>query len=240
MGGLGGQNPFPFQLGGGTSDSEQVWAALRSAVGRRAGDAPIEPEGGIADAWRWAKAKAIAAALSSSERAALQIFPAIAEDRLDMYEAILLLPGADTLAERQEAAANAWTSTFELDIPHVTAALQRIDPALSIDVVDPVRSVTTNFGQVFESHNGATFGTGVAAGVKSAKLPNYATDFILLVRYTLAAGQPRIPTETRAAVAKYLNAALPSWVDWTLYTATGFLLDGGPDGTSLLDETAFG
>ena len=243
MGGLGGQNPLPFQLGGGASLSERIYTVLRRAAGERAGGSPIEPQGGIADAWRWAKAKAIAAVLSGDERAFSQAFPGLATDRLELFEAILGLAQAPTDAERAAACLAAWTASIAADIPSLTADLQKIDPHVTVDPVDYAQGTTTNLGKMFGGLPGAGqpyFGSPTVSHGPSSAAPNYSSDFVCHVRYTMPAGMLTPPVDKLAALKDRLQTVLPSWCGFVIYTSTGFYLDGGADGTSLLDITAFG
>lgn len=239
---IGGQNPLPFQLGGGASLSERIYTVLRRAAGERAGGSPIEPQGGIADAWRWAKAKAIAAVLSGDERAFSQAFPGLATDRLELFEAILGLAQAPTDAERAAACLAAWTASIAVDIPSLTADLQKIDPHVTVDSVDYTQGTTTLLGKMFAGLPGAgqpSFGIGTPS-VLSSRAPNYSSDFVCHVRYTMPAGMLTPPVDKLAALKDRLCTVLPSWAGYVIYISTHFYCDGGADGTSLLDSTAMG
>lgn len=235
--GLGWQNPLPAQIGGGPTDGELIHEGLRKSVDPDA----VGPYGGIEDLWRQCKATAIAAAHGVFERAALQAVPGLATDKLATYERVLYLPGADTDAERREEVAAAWSRVPAADIPSIRLELARISPQLDVVLLDPSLYVVVQFGkQLAPRVGGPPFGSGAMAGKRSALFPNYSTAFVVFVRYTLAAGETMIPLLVRDNVRRYLNETLSAWDSWELSANAPFYLDGGPDGTSLLDQTAFG
>lgn len=237
MGGIGWHNPLPMDVGGGETDTERVWTALRDAVGE-GGAGPVD---GLEDAWRQIKAQAIAADFAAVERAALQGVPGYQTDHLEVYEQLLSIPRADTTAERQAAVAAALVSQLAADVPSILQALKQIDPAFEVDAVQWAQATVVYFGKAFGPLDGAPpYGTGQASGMSASGWPNYASDFVLHVRYQLAPGQTKPPAESTAAARRMLGEVLPAWVDFTIYTGVGFLLDGGPNGDSLLDLTAFG
>jgi hypothetical protein len=225
-------NPLPADIGGGPTDTETMYLELRKAVGE---NAPGPPDG-LEDLWRQCKASALAASGVSVERAILQRNPGLATDLLPAYERQLGLAPAATDVERRAAALEAWTLALSAEVPSLQAELTRIDPALAVQVVDYDQATVVQFGKQF----GPRIGGPAYGNVSSSPFPNYSTDFVLLVLYTLAPTQTTIPGPVRAAVARFLNTALSSWVDWAITTGTPFYLDGGVDGTSLLDQTGFG
>lgn len=238
MGGIGWHNPLPFEIGGGETDAELLWMAMRSAVG----EGGPGPEDGLEDRWRQIKAVALAASEASMERAFLQHVPGFQTDSLEAEEERLGIEPASTITERQDAVREALTAALRVDIPSLRADLQRIDPAFDVEPVAYAQATVSLFGKAFGPRvGGAPYGTGVKSGVNATGWPNYATDFVVHVRYTIPGGGPAVPPEeTLARVRRHLCAALPAHVDFVIYNATGFYLDGGADGTSLLDITAFG
>lgn len=247
MGGIGALNPLPFQIGGGQSETETIYRELRKAVGEGgagpARDANPTHHDSIEDLWRLCKSQVVAAAVRTLERGTIQAFPFVAEDFLDEYEEALGLGGGGTLVERQREVAAAWVLQLSAIVPDMRTELQRIDPQADIDQLVYEQVTYTQLGKMFGPMPGASappYGSGVSASVDAALFPNYSSDFILFVRYSLLTGQTQVPAVSRALIARYLNEVLPSWVDWVIFTGTPFLLDGGPAGDSLLDQTAFG
>jgi hypothetical protein len=240
VGGIGWQNGLPFQIGGGESDTETVYRALRQSVGGREGGG-AGPEGGIEDAWRMAKAEAIAAAGAVEERAALQAFPQHATDFLDVWESTLGVPPAGSTADRQAACAAALTAQVSAIVPHLRTEIQRVAPNADVDALPDADAVASWFGKVLGARTGAPpVGYGQTAGVTAATWANFSDHFVLRVRFVLPAGVVAPPTEELAQLAALLNATLPAWVDWSVYTSVGFFFDGGEDGSSLFDVTTFG
>lgn len=235
MGGFGWDNPFPFELGGGPTDTETLYLELRKAVGGAAG-----PPDSAEDVWRQCKAATIAAALAAIERAALQALPLWATDHLEVYETLLRIPRAATERERQIACATALVQQLGADIPSIRTDLKKMSPKLDVDSVAYAQAVIGVFGKMFAPRDASVpYGSGLNAGFAATSWPNFSTDFVLHVRYSLAAGETIPGAELLAQVKRYLCNVLPSWVDFVIYTGTGFYLDGGVDGTSLLDLTAF-
>jgi hypothetical protein len=236
VGGFGWDNPFPFELGGGPTDTEAIYLEMRKAIGEGAAG----PADSAEDVWRQCKAATIAAAMAAIERAALQALPLWATDHLEVYETLLRIPRAATTFERQVACAVALTEQLGADIPSVRVDLKKISAKLDVDLVAYAQALTTVFGKMFAPRDGSIpYGSGVTAGLLATGYPNCSTDFVLHVRYTLDVGETIPPADLLARARRYLCNVLPAWVDFAIYTGTGFYLDGGPDGTSLLDLTAF-
>lgn len=235
MGGFGWHNPFPFELGGGETDAELAWRALRSAVG---GGGPVD---GLEDVWRQIKAVAIAASGASVERAFLQFVPGRQTDALEAWENVLGLARAATLVERQAAVASAITLGMAADHATIDRDLKRIDGAFALDVTQWAQAITTIPGKLLAPRVGTPpYGSGASALRRGALLPNYATSFVLHVEYALPFGSITPPAQILEDATRYLNSVLPAWEDYEIHTGVGFYLDGGVDGTSLLDLTAFG
>ncbi len=234
----GVMNPYPFQYGDGPTPVEKNYRALRSAVGV-GGAGPV---GGLEDAWRICKARAITAAMQPVEAAVMQAFPYKMTDHLSLWEGHLGIAQADTEEERRAAVAAAILAKVSADIPTIRAELQSIDPNADVESVAYANCTIVQFGKAFGPRPGASgpaYGSGISSGISFNGWPNFSTDFILHVRYTLTGSQTQIPAASRFALSRYLNDVLPSWVDYVIYVGTGFYLDGGPDGTSRLDQTAF-
>ena len=92
---LGWSNALPLELGGGPTDAERIYTALRRAMGQGGAG----PEGGIEDLWRQCKARAIADAGLGLEAAVLQAFPGEATELLETWEELLGVQPAATVAD---------------------------------------------------------------------------------------------------------------------------------------------
>jgi len=139
--------------------------------------------------------------------------------------------------ERRAAVASAYTAKLEAVVPQIRARLQALDPG--IDVRTPSNDTTTH------SHCGRYLASRTTpsdyGGRLAAMMPNHASNFVLLVQWDgCVDGIP--PPGTRLIVERYLNSALPAWVDYIIYTNTRFHLDGvGLDGShSHLDLSCVG
>lgn len=234
-GGLGWQNGLPLELGGGTSRTEDIYNALRGALGSAPG-----PKDGIEDLWRQAKAASIGGVVIATERAALQAFPHVATDALPRYESILGLVATGTETERRAAAAAAWVVDQLADQPSVTASLDVIDAAFYLGNTPDGQTTSVQVGRQFGDRPNLGGWAQLASGRQSSAWGNFSDDFVLRAYYALSGGLLSIPSAKQSAAERYLNTVLPAWVDYTIATADGFYLDGGADGTSLLDQTAFG
>lgn len=243
MGAIGGLTPLAFELGGDDSDMEIVYRTLRLAVG---GDSGAGPEGGIEDFWRICKAEAIWAGMESMERAAMQALPQFATDHLEVYEDLLHVPRESTDAERAVAVTLAFCLQLAADIPSLTQDLKAIDSRFAIQSIDYDKATLVHFGKAFGPRDGSVpYGSGVSSGVTASSWPNFAHEVVLHVVWEASASAPTPTGEVLAQAKRLLNSALPSHVDFSITTysaadGAGFFLDGGTDGTSLLDYTAFG
>lgn len=230
MGGCGWSNPAPFEMGGGATNVERIYRALRSAVG--IGGSAEDDDGSIDGVWRQARASGLAAAGTTGERALMGAFPGKATDLLGYYEELLLitpenesdLPGRRALAEQR------FTSQVDVSVPQVADDLARIDERFSVLETPRAEAIETLFGRAFEDYAGAEpFG----GGRKSTLFPNYSTDFVLWVLFDLGSGVlPGVPESASLAAAAELLGGLPTWVDFQTATADGFIID-----ESLLDST---
>jgi hypothetical protein len=241
----GWMSPLPIRLGGGATRIERYYRGLRSAIG----DGGAGPPGGLEDVWRMIEARAIGASYDACARAAHQMWPQTMTDLLDGWEAKLGLPRAPTLVERQAVVRLALIRELDASLPAMRIELQDIDPNLDIENVDWTEEPMTQFGRAFGPLPGVSdlaYGTGRNAGRVASAWPNWSFGFLVRVRYQLPAGETLIPVASRARAEDYLNEVLPAWVDFELYNLAdgsdglGFYLEGGPNGDSLLDQTAFG
>lgn len=230
MGGCGWSNPFPLELGGGATNVERIYRALRSAVG--IGGSAEDDDGSIDGLWRQARASGLAAAATTGERALLNAFPSKATDLLEYYEALLgILPvREDDLPGRRALAAQRFTRQVDVAVPQLLADLQRIDPRFSILETPRAQAIETLFGRAFEDYAAAEpFG----GGRKSTLFANYSTDFVVWVLFDIGSGVLPGPAEDAALeAAAGLLGGLPTWVNFQTATADGFILD-----ESLLDLT---
>ena len=235
-------NPLPFSLGGGPTDIESTWRALRGMVGGEHGPGPEE---GIEDLARQQEALAIVAADRAIERAFLQAFPPLSSDALPIWEALYQVAGASNDTELRALLAVAWLSAKGATTPSLTADLTAISAQLSIEIEDEDEAIVTVPGKYLAPLDDVPpYGLASPVGLVSALRPNYATQDVLRVVYTLTADEIEIPDDVTRAVVKLLHRRLPSWQTWTLTTTwaegNGFLLDGGDHGESVFDLTPFG
>lgn len=230
MSGLGWSNPLPLSIGGGTSKTEDVYSALRSAIGV-GGAGPVDS---LEDLWRQCKAQTIASVVVDSERAVLQAFPHVATDAIPSYERILGLDSADEDSDevRRRAIVAAWTLELMVIASGIQDSLQAIDPRFSVTEVPYAATLVTHLGRMFFSADEP----GNAIGY-----PNYSDDFVLHVVWDPSVdAAPSV--DVMDAAEHLLNTVLPAWVDFSIVSESsgGFCCDGGPDGTSLLDLKALG
>ena len=231
MGGLGWMNGGPLELGGETTKTEDVYTALRAAVGI-GGPGPRD---GLEDLWRQCKAQTIASTVIASERAILQALPDHATDHIPVYERILAIvpPGGATEQDRRLAIVEAWTLRLLANMPELKRSLQIVDPAFDLEELEHEKVTHVLLGRMFPPRGAEQF-YGVTA------FPNFSDEFIVRVTYTLVPGQTEPPTSVLAKARRLLNTVLPAWVDWLITTGDGFFTDGGPDGSSLLDLKTLG
>lgn len=230
MGTIGRLNPLPYHIGGNPSPTAKVWRALRRALGRTSGDREAAgPVGGIEDSWRLSKARVIARTLQLDELAALQAIPSKASVHLPVYEALLLVPQAETEVERQAAVAAVYAAQLSAIIPEVRKRLKAIES--SLDVVTQAHSpaIHTQFGRMLRDRVGGDF----LPTREHALFPNFSQHFVLVVQWPGAAWD----AAKRLQVERFLNDVLPSWVDYTIQNAAGFYFDGFND--SVFDMTGF-
>ena len=227
MGSYGWHNPWPFEWGGGPTQVERVYTAMRGAVGR-GGSAPND-DGTLEGLWRQMRARAIASVGTFGERAAMQNFPSKATDALPYYEQLLLLtPGPDdTIEDRNVEASDGYTRQIRSATPDVETLLEGIDSRFSI--LEPTVTGVTQRGRSFEDL-AATEPFG--GGRKSTDFPNYSDDFVLFVFFDIGSGVLPSPAEQRiiGRAETQLREVLPAWVVHQVTTDDEFILD-----RSLLD-----
>ena len=225
MGGWGRQNPWPLQWGGGESAFERLWMGLRAMLGPK-GPGPI---GGLEDAWRESEVAGIVGVSTMAERAELQGLPSKATDHLPVYERLLGLYEESSDEARRLAAATAWTTVLSCINPELAAKLVEIDAGISIVLLDPNKTATSQFGKAY---------SWVTGNIVGSQYPNYSNDHILYIMWSgCPLGVP--PQNKLAQVERLLNQVLPSWIDYCITNDTPlFYLDGFMD--SRLDLTPFG
>ncbi len=220
MPGFGWHNPMPMTFGGGATDTERTYAALRSSAGRGGSAAD---DSGIEGLRRKVIARAIAGVTSSSERAALQAFPHLATDLLPYYERIYGLADDPDLseAERREAAAQLYTLQLAASLPEIATSLQAIDSRFSIVSIEDSLSIITVEGRAFEDYE-ATEPFG--GGRQSTTLPNYSTRVDVIVLLELGDGVMPGIAELRVMqrAARLLHDVLPTNANYHIITHLGF------------------
>lgn len=215
-GGYGWHNPWPFEWGGGETEDETIYEAMRSAVGTLA----ARDDSGIDGLWRQCRAGIYASAGTFVERAVMQVWPQTATDHIPLWEAFLrITPTAGASdEERREQIASVYTSQSLADGPHLQARLKAID---------------SRFAVVDQSHDAGT--VTVLGNPYEADVPNYSTDFVLPILFQV--GTPTPADQAKIARARMLlGESLPAWVDYAILMGLGFVLDQSVlDGTALTD-----
>jgi hypothetical protein len=216
---IGALNPCPFRVGGGPTPSSRAYTVIRDAVGE-GGSAPNDR--GIDGLWRRSRAKGLAAATSSTRRALLQAFPHLATDLLPYYERILGIapPTGATEPQRVDEVVERWTRVAIRSTPELEAALQVIDPRLSLLHPTDATSITTQGGRVFEAHDSTDEGPAFALPGGLSQLPNFSTRHVVSVRFTLGYdGVPNLADQRVIERAReLLRTALGSDTDFTIST----------------------
>jgi hypothetical protein len=231
---FGWSNSLPLELGGQSAHIANVYAALRSAVGK---GGSAQDENGLEATWRAAKAQVIAASVDAYERAALQALPSHATEHIPVYERVLgTAPGSDQNEEdRRQAVVAAWVGRVLATMVDIERSLQAISTQFALEELDSDDSVVAMFGKMFPNYGDEALGVPA--------YPNYSSEFVVRAIYTLSSGETAIPQLYRAAAATLLNAVLPAWVDWVILQdtspATGLICDGESVG-SVLDFTPLG
>src|SRR5262245_40037481 len=235
MGGFGWINPCPFEIGGGSTHVETIYAALRSSVG--IGGSALDDENTIDGLWRQARASGLAAAATTGERAVINAFPGHATDLLEYYEGLL---GAtpeldDSILQRQQVVETLYTERVRSSVPDIAADLAAIDDRFSVIDVDHDQATETVLGRVFQDLAGTLrFDSVSLAGAHATMFGNYATEFVLFVLFDLGSGGlPSADEQKLLELGKaHLNKVLPAHILFQVAGAYGFILD-----ESLLDLT---
>lgn len=222
---------YPRQIGGGESKAQMVMRQIGEALGSDNGGAPAE-EFGLEWIVRWSKAEVIGAVLTQFEAVIAEGFIGGAELLVSQWEeAARIFPNpADGLQTRALRAATKIATKLDLTVLSIERSLQNIDPTITIDANDIDRVTHVWFGKAFGDRlGGPTYGPRTAT-----EWPGYSDSFMLNVR------RPGpLDVSVMAEIDEELSTSLPSWVDYRVYNQAGFYLDGGADGLSLLDLTAF-
>jgi hypothetical protein len=231
MGAWGSFNPWPFEFGGGPTDEESIYNALRSAVGE---GGSAKKDDGIDGLWRACCAGGLAALGSFAERAATQAFPNLATDHIPVYEELygITPPEGATDEDRRQVIAARYVDRLLADEPDLAVALADIDVRATLVAIPPAISTTVQLGKAFEPQDG--FPTYGGARL-STGYPNFSSDFYVPVLLTIATTLPTpVDLTSINALKRHLREALPAWVDFDVLTSTGpFILDVSP-----LDLTA--
>ena len=224
MGGIGWQNPVPFEVGGGETDDELVYEALRRAVGE---GGAAENDSGIDGLWRQCKAIALASLGTFAERATLQAFPNLATDHIPVYEDLLgIIPGADaTDVDRRAEITAAFTRKILSTLPDIRTQLRAIDARASvIEIPNSVSTIVVR-GKAFEPQDG----TPDYGPKRSTAFPNFALDFHTVVQLATSTVVPSAADLlVIRRIKRYLRDVLASWCSFAVVTSTGFLLDVSP------------
>jgi len=239
---IGGSNPLPEQIGGGRSLTERIYWALRSSVGLNNSAVEDVPGTTIEGAWRWCRALALAA-VQSDERAMTDMFFSRCTDTIAVFENLLgitALAAASEEDRRQtivDLIAHGATGISAI----LEDELQTIDPLFSIVYAPSDCADTTDYGRAFEDYvpgDPDACGPAFGGGRSSTGWPNYSSDYVCLVQYSVAIGAISAEQKRRIVSAEsVLNRALPAWVNFSIVAdpTGGFILD-----LSLLDLGAFG
>jgi len=232
MGAIGGLCPVPFEVGGGDTEDERVYQAMRRAVGD--GGVAVT-ENGIDGLWRRCKAGAIASLNTFPERAALQAFPHLATDHIPVYEeelGITPAAAATDVARRADITA-AYTRKIQATGPDLATQLSAIDPRTSLLDIPRATSGVVALGKAFQPQDGTP---SYGGGRLSTSFPNFSTEFHVPVILNLGASPVPGPGDQLiiARIKRTLRDVLPAWVSSAVITGSpGFYLDVSP-----LDYTA--
>jgi hypothetical protein len=232
---------WPFEWGGGPSSAELTYDLLRSALGGGDGG-ELGPLDGLDDLRIQALAVTIDAVASQMEAASLESFTAHSSHMLDIHiEEFGLDPEGDDELSRARIY-EIETEELESDLVRFVEALTEISPKLSLLTIPDVRFRETMFGRAHSPRSGG------GAATNDTFFPAYSDRLVLWIRYelTIADGELTIPPRIRREVMSLVLDTMPAWIDVSLTVPYGsgsiftFQCDGGPFGTSLLDQTPMG
>lgn len=233
---IGGLNTIPLHVGGGPNDTELAYQQLRDAVGE---GGSAKDDSGIDGLWRMCRAHGVAAGSSAERRAAYQAFPQFATDLIPYHERILRIAprvGAPD-SERRDVITERWYEVAVASVPDLDRELKKIDERLSILESPYERSISTEFGRVFQAYDSNEEGPAFnLPGSKAhTEVPNYSTHQVVRVRFTLGYAGVPVPSD-RAIISRVrdlLRRTLPS--DTTFSISTGpWLLGVTPIGLGAL------
>ena len=244
---IGGGNPLGFQIGGGPTPTEEAYSALKSMVG--VGNSADDPDTTIIEAWRFAKARGLSAAVKDEIVALQHASPLNATDLIPMYERLLQTYFAADVPDqtRREVLAEAWVETVDSVHDTVVAAIEAIDPTAEFPLPprDEIREGQP--GRYFEDYDptslaaaGPAFGiTNGKSGPKCTSFPNFSDDFRFHIRVPRPAGVLSLADQRIISdIGAKLRTVMPAWCADVIFTnpggSGGFILD-----LDLLDVTAF-
>jgi len=224
MGSIGWHNPYPFEPGGGETEVELQYNALRGSVGD--GGSAEDDNGTVDGVWRQARASGMAQVSGTGQRAALQALPYLATDALEYYESLLFITPDpnETDEERRQAATTRYIERIQATAPDIEADLKAIDPRFSLVSIASGQTETTQHGRAFQDLAGTLPFNG---GRQSTIFPNYSTEFVEYVLFALSVGTPPTIAEQLLIeqAKRHLDDVLPSWVNFQVFTKLGFILD---------------
>lgn len=248
---LGWQNPLPFRVGP-RSSAQDIHADLRAAVGERsAGNSMAGPEGGLEDLEARAVSRALASGATFFDRYAVQAIPHKMSLALGAWEKVLAVFSKPTDPDRRAQIAQRFALNIDAAMPALKAGLKAISPNFDIAYLPwEYVSFVMHGSRDFEGLPGtgaAPYAVGQAAGRKSTRWPSgHTDDMTVWVKYKVVPPASEIPRDHLDAAAAFLNSTLPADEGFSIANSAdgpdgfGFYLDGGPDGTSLMDQTSFG
>ena len=222
---LGGWNPLPAQIGGADPPARGIYSSLRSAVGK-GGAGPSWTEGGIEDWWRWCKALGLWIGLASVESAASELIPRAMTFNLELWEEALgLTPDAPIEVRRRSIELTLFASLSAIISQLRSYLRETFDP--EIEILSP-----TLEQMCFAAAHRYLKGLPAWGEGQSSILANFSTGFHLTVVW------PSMTSEDqRRPMLRALALRVPAWVGFSIVNAMVFRLDGGVDGSSLLDLT---
>jgi hypothetical protein len=227
---------LPLEIGGELSPEDKAYRMLRDAVGKGGAAAP----GTIEDAWRVARAEGLGVIGSVDEAAVVQAFAHLATYHIPYYEEILGIAPEPFLSEheRRVPVVEGWLGTREVSTDELQAALTAIDPRFELQAPDHDDAVTTQHGRAFEEWVPAPAYSADNTGRRYSILPNFSTDMIVVVKFDVGVGALTSDELLKLQRAKdLLNDRLASWVDFRVYTETGFIVGPG-DQAGIVGVTA--
>jgi hypothetical protein len=228
---FGHQNPFPHELGGGSTLDESIYRALREAVGV---GGSADDDAGAEGGWRWCRARMVASAETAFERAILQAFPGSATDHIPVFERLLGIspPAASTDEARRNTIETQLVGRVTANLVGLRRQVREIDPRLQIQIVPFERSDIVYYGRAFLEHvpGAIEYGDGPFSPPSNAtQFPAYTTALRLVLLLDQGGTPPTDSEETiMQRAARVLRAALPTPVDFSLSVSDGFLLDETP------------